>query len=592
MSSAPKKTLGVKRVTSIHFYCHACKKIHNGDYQHCIKLKQRRPAARPSSRYVDDQAGVSGDDISSDEEEEEEEEPPLSQDDDGGFQESASEEVDGCIDLCDSDEDGVYGLCGHLPVTPVKQEPVEYQATAPVSAERRPRAPGTPEEGDPWDTESWRADGLAKLAGQLPRGNPILRRHHAVGASPGGKRVQPDAFMERPDLVRGNGLDDIGDAAREVFSGGAVRNAPGARVVEPGPRREEVEGPAPARPRGYCGTLFLGPNGGPREEQLRGIFEKHCRGSVYQLERASTGRLHWQFYIQFSSPTRFATALKIFGDLKPHLEVARGSPEDNIKYCTKDDTRVSQLDGGGPFYTGVLTGQAAKCSKRPDQIQALVAAAKEGKMSMEDARASREFCNLFFGNYKATVDTWKHAARKPPANFKIANLRTWQRQLQANLVLPPHGRRVFWFYDKDGAAGKSSFVRHMIAQHGDAVFVTDGSGKLDDIKFSWAKANELVKRRYCFIDIPRASEHDINTYRFVEKVKDMMSQNNKYESGMTYTDQCHVVVFSNRLPNVDQLSMDRWTDSIFSLVRTAGDDYKAVCVDPMACKLLQAPTQL
>lgn len=63
---------------------------------------------------------------------------------------------------------------------------------------------------------------------------------------------------------------------------------------------------------------------------------------VYQKEIApTTGREHWQGYIEFESPVRFATMKKhVFGDDTVHLEPRMGSQEDAIEYCMKEETRA------------------------------------------------------------------------------------------------------------------------------------------------------------------------------------------------------------------------------------------------------------
>lgn len=72
---------------------------------------------------------------------------------------------------------------------------------------------------------------------------------------------------------------------------------------------------------------------------------------VYQEEKCpTTGRNHLQGYLQLVSKKRLNGAkgiLQVLFGGHPHLEVARGSPQENFEYCTKAETRVS-----GPYTMG------------------------------------------------------------------------------------------------------------------------------------------------------------------------------------------------------------------------------------------------
>lgn len=64
----------------------------------------------------------------------------------------------------------------------------------------------------------------------------------------------------------------------------------------------------------------------------------------------STGRLHWQCYLILKSKRRIGGVKKLLKDDTCHLEVARGTPQENILYCSKDDTRVN----GTEFSHGIV----------------------------------------------------------------------------------------------------------------------------------------------------------------------------------------------------------------------------------------------
>jgi len=78
---------------------------------------------------------------------------------------------------------------------------------------------------------------------------------------------------------------------------------------------------------------------------------------VYQEERGAEGTAHLQGYIYFSGATRMSQiknmefktpeGASVFPFRGAHLEAAKGSPEQNVAYCTKAETRVA-----GPWTLG------------------------------------------------------------------------------------------------------------------------------------------------------------------------------------------------------------------------------------------------
>lgn len=53
-----------------------------------------------------------------------------------------------------------------------------------------------------------------------------------------------------------------------------------------------------------------------------------------------TERRHLQGYFELKKKQRMASILKALSPFKPHLEVAKGGRIDNIKYCTKEESRA------------------------------------------------------------------------------------------------------------------------------------------------------------------------------------------------------------------------------------------------------------
>lgn len=90
--------------------------------------------------------------------------------------------------------------------------------------------------------------------------------------------------------------------------------------------------------------------------------------AIYQREVApDTGREHWQGYVILNNPQRMTAVKGVIGDPTAHLEIAKGNPEQNHKYCTKEESRK---EGTEPVEIGQLVklGQG----KRENQSGGLV----------------------------------------------------------------------------------------------------------------------------------------------------------------------------------------------------------------------------
>lgn len=77
---------------------------------------------------------------------------------------------------------------------------------------------------------------------------------------------------------------------------------------------------------------------------------------MFQLEKApSTGALHFQGYVRYRNavaPSRLVSLLR-----HSHVEVAKGSEQQCVDYCSKDETRVA-----GPW----VFGERSAAGKRND----------------------------------------------------------------------------------------------------------------------------------------------------------------------------------------------------------------------------------
>lgn len=120
---------------------------------------------------------------------------------------------------------------------------------------------------------------------------------------------------------------------------------------------------------------------------------------------------------------------------------------------------------------------------------------------------------------------------------------------------PLFGRKVYWFFEEKGNWGKSILCKYLVDQ--EEAFIVQG--KNNDILFG---ISEYVSKhgnspKIVIVDVPRCNQGHVS-YQAIESIKNGCLYSSKYESGMIRFDSPHVLVFSNQIPEVHNLSADRW----------------------------------
>jgi hypothetical protein len=240
---------------------------------------------------------------------------------------------------------------------------------------------------------------------------------------------------------------------------------------------------------------------------------------VVQLEKGAQGRPHFQGYIERPRGYMFehpALGKAAFPDV--HWEVAKGTTQQNVAYCTKDEGRLA-----GPFTSGLKVPRATNV--------------------LTDAQVRS---------------------------------RPWQRDLAAILEGPADDRTIYWIYERAGNTGKSAFVKWWCFHHPDDAMLV--SGKSADAKHGVVSFREEHGQLpgVVFIDCPRDSLQFFQ-YPAMEEIKNACFFSGKFESKMVMGATPHMVVFANEKPDFSKLSRDRW-----SLKRITEDHEMVQCQIPLA----------
>lgn len=137
-----------------------------------------------------------------------------------------------------------------------------------------------------------------------------------------------------------------------------------------------------------------------------------------------------------------------------------------------------------------------------------------------------------------------------------SELLSWQKSLENYIEGPVDDRKIIWIWDPEGASGKSKFCKLMDYKNNT---ITIGYSDSKDAMYVVSK--NPGKRCY-FFDLTRTKPKmfsNADIYSSLEMVKNGHFLNVKYESNIVIMDVPHVCVFSNNLPNLSAISMDRWS---------------------------------
>lgn len=237
----------------------------------------------------------------------------------------------------------------------------------------------------------------------------------------------------------------------------------------------------------------------------------NCR-YIYGKEVGESGTKHLQGFIEsdkkfrpMESLGRLARSALTTGCrlTSIHWEAMRGTREQAIKYCMKEDrnpiTNFNLLDEFEPYI--------------PDPLGGIV-------------------------------------------------LSQWQVDILEMIENPYADRRhIHWYWSEKGGVGKSSLKYHILMNYKRAC---EAGGKGTDCKHLIAERKAKGQWTGIVIfDLPREREEHLS-YEAIEQIKNGSFFSGKYESSNYLSVPPHVIVFANFKPDESKMSEDRW--KIFEIV--------------------------
>jgi len=253
-----------------------------------------------------------------------------------------------------------------------------------------------------------------------------------------------------------------------------------------------------------------------------------CSYIIYGKEVGASGTPHLQGYLQMAKKCRITGLTKY---VQAHYTLARGSPQQNIEYCSKQ----------GDVYTrGIVSTERERTDLRKFM--------EDVKDGTTDKKRLREEHPEVCAKYPRFVDEYLQD-NEPPLKIAAHPLKQWQQELNQSLNREPDDRTITFMVDYTGGAGKTWFAKYYCSMHDNAQIME--MGKRSDM--AHALRTDI---RVLFINCTR-DHSELLQYGFLEAVKDGMVFSGKYDSRTKRIGLCHVVVLMNQDPDRSKLSEDR-----------------------------------
>lgn len=241
-----------------------------------------------------------------------------------------------------------------------------------------------------------------------------------------------------------------------------------------------------------------------------------------------------------TTPSALAKKLKS-GDESCHVEVCKGSAEQNRDYCIKD----------GDFWEEGEMGPGQ--GHRSDVESAAAVAKSDGIKAVMEEHAGT-FVKYHTG-LTLLANTFYTEGVKTDVKAKFAGFvaRPWQQTVLDLLKEDPDSRMIHWYHEHQGNVGKSYLASYLEIEH-DAILL-DCSKKGDLCHLLRSHRGNIV-----IFNITRTVGEDFmnHIYELAERVKDNSVIASKYDTCRLWLRPQHVIVFANREPDYTKWSDDRY----------------------------------
>lgn len=296
----------------------------------------------------------------------------------------------------------------------------------------------------------------------------------------------------------------------------------------------------------YCMTI----NNYTEEDYQR--FKDHkCRYKCYAKEVGESGTPHIQAYIYFENKISFKSMKKKYPTA--HFELPRGTPQQNRQYIV-GPYQSPDLAKSKPF-----NPEAVEEGDIPKSVS--VNEWEDIKTKIMEGIEWEQLLVL----YPQTAIKYLSGLRnyyeqfRPKVIVEIPNPYPYQKFIMDLTKQKPDARTVYWFFEPKGNVGKTTIARYLSSKG----WLYLSNGKTADIALAWQGQNVVF-------DFSRSQNDHIN-YEVMEMLKNGIIFSSKYQSASKIYNPPHLICFSNKYPNMEKLSQDRW--QIYKISQTEMELY-------------------
>lgn len=285
--------------------------------------------------------------------------------------------------------------------------------------------------------------------------------------------------------------------------------------------------------RSFCFTIF---NFNDETKTLYNSdeFKKEFKYILIGLETTNDNKEHLQGFCVLWHPKRMNNIKEIFKCTTMHIEIMRGTIEQNYEYCRKENNIF--FEHGNKDICG--QGNRTDLKEIANKIDSA-----NYKCWGDCIRDNLEEYAKYPHLIKSLFET------KPLPKDDKFKPNDFQNRIIDMINTPPDGRTINWICDKTGGKGKTRLCKNLYLNNN--AFYCSG-GRNNDIFHSYNN-EELI-----LIDIPKCNDEFIN-YSTIEKLKDGIIFSGKFNSRTKIRiNNAHLFVFANCLPDTDKMSQDRW----------------------------------
>lgn len=171
---------------------------------------------------------------------------------------------------------------------------------------------------------------------------------------------------------------------------------------------------------------------------------------ICQTERSGTERMHYQAYCEFKRRVGPTVIKAIFGN-RVHMEIARGSGASNIRYCTKNESRLT----GEPY---CVSGQWGQCKQKTSSLMRIAIKIQNEATMDEIAQDHPDMLMMHPGKIQSFMARCKGVRKEKPKIIILTGLtrsgksqytvKTWPGAYW--VAGPASGSGTVWFGDYYG----------------------------------------------------------------------------------------------------------------------------------------------